>query len=168
VTLPLRRWPGRGRSEEEQDRILELAVKAVHLEEDFDCQTRPIALKEGGNVHTYVMACQHFAVERLDLAAPYTLPNDGRHFYALSQVQGHAVVRCADTAVELESGLSCLIAADLEQVTIEPTPEASLLVSYVPNLVTDIIEPLRDAGVDEGAIAALGGATRLNPLRKLL
>jgi mannose-6-phosphate isomerase len=162
VTLPLRRWP-RG-TQEEQERMLELASAAVHLEEPFDCQTKPVTLREGANVRTYVMACQHFAVERLDLTAPYLLSNDGRHFCALSQVQGNSIVRSANTTVELGPGLSCLIAAELSQVTIEPAPEASILVSYVPNLITDIIQPLRDAGVDDQAIAAIGGMTRLNPL----
>ena len=119
-------------------------------------------------MHTYVMACQHFAVERLDLTAPYTLPCDGRHFFALSQVQGHSVLCSGDTTVKLAPGLSCLIAAELDHVTVEPTPQASLLVSYVPNLITDIIRPLQDAGVDDRAIAALGGTTKLNPLPALL
>jgi mannose-6-phosphate isomerase len=175
VGLPLRRWPGRPgfpqRTEEEQERMLMQALDAIHLEEGFDCQTKPVILAEGKNAHTYVMACQHFAVERLDLATPYVLPCDGRHFYALSQVQGHAVVRSADTKgpiVELAPGLSRLVAAELGQVTIEPTPEASLLVAYVPNLLADVIQPLRDAGVDDRAIAALGGLTKLNPLPGLL
>jgi mannose-6-phosphate isomerase len=166
VTLPLRRWP-RG-TPEEQDRLLEQAAEAIHLEETFNCKTRPVVLEKGDNVRTYVMACQHFAVERFDLTAPYALHCDGRHFYALSQVQGHSVVRSADTAVELHPGLSCLIPAALGQVTFEPAPQASILVSYVPNLIADIIQPLRDAGIDDDAIAALGGVTRLNPLPTLL
>jgi mannose-6-phosphate isomerase len=114
------------------------------------------------------MACQHFAVERLDLTAPYTLSCDGRHFYALSQVNGHSVVRSADTMVELDPGSSCLVSAELGQVTIEPLPEASILVSYVPNLLTDFVLPLRAAGVSDQDIAALGGVTQLNPLPALL
>jgi mannose-6-phosphate isomerase len=175
VGLPLRRWPGRPgypqRTEEEQARMLMQAAEAIHLEEDFDCQTRPVVLKEGENVRTYVMACQHFAVERLDLAAPYTLSGDGRHFFALSQVQGRSIVRSVANGgleIELEPGLSCLVAAELGQVTIEPSPEASILVAYVPNLITDIVQPLRNAGVDDRAIAALGGVTKLNPLPALL
>jgi mannose-6-phosphate isomerase len=171
VTLPLRRWPGRGRSEQEQARMLELAANAIHLEDDFDCRTRPVVLRESENVRTYVMACQHFALERLDLAAPYVLPCDGRHFYALSQIEGHSTIRLADIEqprVELAPGLSCLVPAEPGQVTIEPAPKASILVAYVPNLITDIVRPLRDAGVDDRAIAALGGVTRLNPLPALL
>ena len=68
----------------------------------------------------------------------------------------------------MKPGLSCLIPAELGQTAIEPTPQASLLVSYVPNLITDIVRPLRDAGVDGDTIAALGGDTRLNPLPALL
>jgi mannose-6-phosphate isomerase len=171
VTLGLRRWPGRGRSEEEQERMLVQAAEAVHLEDEFDCRTRPVALREGDNVRTYVMACQHFAVERLDLTVPYTLPCDGRHFFALSQIQGRSTVHAANQAVpsvELGPGQSCLIPAELGWASIEPAPEASILVSYVPNLIADIVQPLQNAGVDQRSIAALGGATRLNPLRTLL
>jgi mannose-6-phosphate isomerase len=174
VGLPLRRWPGRPgypqRTEEEQARTLMQAAEAIHLEEGFDCRTRPVVLKEGENVRTYVMACQHFAVERLDLAAPYTLTHDGRHFHALSQVQGRSLVRSGNGGpeVELGPGLSCLVAAELGQVTIEPSPEASILVAYVPNLIADIVQPLRNAGVSDRAIAALGGVTELNPLPALL
>ena len=174
ITLPLRRWPGR--PEEEQTHMLMQAAQAIHLEDGFDCRTRPVLLREGENLRTYVMACQHFALERLDLTAPYVLTCDGRHFYALSQVQGRSVVRCATAGrpdagrpeVELRAGLSCLIAAEPGQVTIEPSPEASILVAYVPNLLTDIVQPLRNAGVDDRAIADLGGVTRLNPLPGLL
>ncbi len=158
------------------------AAEAIHLEEGFDCRARSVVLQEGENARTYVMACQHFAVERLDLVAPYTLTCDGQHFYALSQVQGRSLVRSGrgGPEVELEPGLSCLVAAEPGQVTIEAAPdeasgcaaelppEASILVAYVPNLVTDIVGPLRDAGVDDRAIAALGGVTKLNPLPALL
>ena len=68
----------------------------------------------------------------------------------------------------LGPGLSCLVAAELGQVTIVPSPEASILVAYVPNLLTDIVQPLRAAGVDDRAIADLGGVTELNPLPALL
>jgi hypothetical protein len=56
----------------------------------------------------------------------------------------------------------------LGQITIEPAPEASILVSYVPNLITDIVQPLRAASINDPAIASLGGVTKLNPLPALL
>jgi hypothetical protein len=43
-----------------------------------------------------------------------------------------------------------------------------LLKAYVPDLRANVIRPLREAGIADGVIAALGGKTRLNPLVPLL
>jgi galactonate dehydratase len=42
------------------------------------------------------------------------------------------------------------------------------LIGADPFRIEDIVRPLREAGVDDRAIAALGGTTRLNPLLALL
>jgi mannose-6-phosphate isomerase class I len=68
----------------------------------------------------------------------------------------------------LRPGMSCLLPADLGSVTVEPEGEVSLLMTYVPGLVWQIIDPLRAVGVPDAAIAALGGKTTLNPLPALL
>ena len=69
----------------------------------------------------------------------------------------------------LRPGQTCLLPANLGAVTLEPEAgPCALLKSYVPDLLRDVILPLREAGVADEAIVGLGGKTRLNPLKALL
>ncbi len=176
--------PPRGQpAEAERLRLARRAVQAVHLEEGFDCRARPVSLQEGPNRRTFVLACEHFALERLDLSGPGELRLDGRRFCVLTVIEGRAVVGAGPSAETLEAGQSCLLPARLGDVPIAPAlagpasagqgslgrlPVASVLVGYVPDLAADVISPLRAAGVADQDIAALGGTTKLNPLRRLL
>ena len=49
---------------------------------------------------------------------------------------------------------------------IEPANGSALLKAYVPDLLRDVVQPLRSVGVEDDDIVALGGKTRLNPLLK--
>lgn len=150
---------------EERARI---ALEGIHLEDGFDCQTSPVTVVEGANRRTFVLACEYFALERLDLAAPYPLECDGSRFYVLSQIEGRSTVVHAGQRETLLPGQSCLLPANLGQVILEPEGQASLLKAYVPDLERNIVAPLRGAGIADEAIIALGGKTRLNPLPSLL
>lgn len=154
---------------EEKERRSRLAVEAVHLEEGFDCRPQPVTLTHGQNKQTFAIVCQHFAVERLDLSEPYVMAMDGRRFTVLTLIEGRArVVHPGSEDVVLQPGLSCLLPACLGKVRIEPDPTACILNGYVPDLLRDVIKPLRAKGIPDDAILALGGKTMLNPLNELL
>jgi len=148
------------------------AVEALHLEDNFECLTRPvkIAADGGANSRTFAIVCNEFATERLDLAAPHTLAVDGRKFYVVSVIEGRASVKCKGSeSVTLDKGGTVLVPASAGDAMIEPVGgPASLLKSYVPDLMEDVVRPLRAAGVSDTAISALGGRTILNPLARLL
>ncbi len=161
--------PPRGEMSDEARRTAaRLAAEAVHLEDGFDCRTRPVRLTDGANARTFVFACQHFALERLDLAERAYVGAPGRRFEVLTVIEGRADVTGAGRTERLAPGQSCLLPASLSDATITPAPAAAVLRAYVPDLVRDIIAPLRAAGIADDAIAALGGRTRLNPLTRLL
>jgi len=143
------------------------ALRAVHFEDDFDCRTQPVTLPCGDNRRTFLIVCQHFALERLDLAAPYALAMDGDHFKVVTVIDGSAAVGYANGTEHLANGQSCLLPANLGEVTIQPQREAALLLAYVPDLETDIAAPLRSRGVEGPAIRGLGGKSELNPLNAL-
>ena len=143
-------------------------IEGVHIEEGFDCKTQPVTLSEGENARTFLFACRYFALERLDLASPYTLDCDGERFFVLSQIEGTSTVVWDKQRETLRPGNSCLLPAALGEVTIEPQGEAALLKAYVPDLLENVVEPLRRAGIPDRDILALGGQTALNPLRALL
>ncbi len=69
----------------------------------------------------------------------------------------------------LRPGQSCLLPATLGTVTLEPlSTDSALLKAYVPDLVKNIVVPLRQAGIPDSTIADLGGRTSLNPISAYL
>ena len=152
---------------EREDRV-DAALEGVHLEPGFEVKIEPISLYEGPNKRTFVFSCTYFALERLDLAAPYTIDCDGQRFYVLSQIVGRSTVVCGDHREELRPGNTCLLPASLGPVTLEPSGDCALLKAYVPDLARDVIAPLRKAGFSDEVIAGLGGRTALNPFLGLL
>jgi len=153
----------------EKEAQVQEALEGVHLEPGFDVKIRPVTLREGattragGNDRTFVFACAYFALERLDLVAPYVLNCDGERFFVLSQVEGTSIVVWGEHREVLRPGHTCLLPANLGPVTLEPGDNCALLKTYVPDLAKDIVQPLRTAGIAEDAIVGLGGKTRLNP-----
>jgi len=159
------RQPDTALPEVEREAQVQSAMEGVHLEEGFDCKTQPVALWEGANKRTFVFACPYFALERLDLTASYTLDCDGERFFVLSQIVGTSAVVWGDRRETLRPGQTCLLPANLGEVTVEPEARpCALLKSYVPDLRRDVIQPLREAGVADASIVRLGGRTRLNAL----
>jgi mannose-6-phosphate isomerase len=166
VIIGLRPWRPIA-SDEEREMWARAALEGIHIEQGFDCRTAPVSLREGDNQRTYLLACEHFAVERLDLATPLTIRCTGERFYVLSQIAAESTLRHEGQEERLLPGMSCLLPADLGEVVVEPEGEASLLMAYVPDL-RDIVTSLRTPGVPDPAIAALGGHTCLNPLPEYL
>ncbi len=154
--------PGR-----EGERAEELAEQ-IHLEDDLNCQTSHVTIERGPNTQTFVLACKHFAMERLDLAVDHTLDLDGKRFYVLSQIKGTSRVICGESIETLHAGNSCLLPASLDRVHLEPRGDVALLKMYVPDLMANIVEPLRAQGLSDTEILGLGAHTELNDLRDLV
>jgi len=155
--------------ETEREAQVRAAMEGVHLEDGFEAKIEPVSLREGANTRTFAFACIHFALERLDLNAPYTLNCDGERFFVLSQVEGTSTVVWGEQRETLRPGHTCLLPANLGVVLIEPeSGPCALLKAYVPDLLHNVIQPLQAAGVAQEAILGLGGRTVLNPLSELL
>ena len=156
--------------EEKADEILE----GVHFEDGFEPRTRPVTVAAGDNRRTFLIACQYFLVERLDLTAPHGLEMNGERFRAVTVIEGEVSVNWPGGSQHLRCGQSCLVPAALSEVSLEPVagvpaaaPAAAVLVASVPDLAADVVAPLRAAGVSDEAIRALGGRSVLNPLNAL-
>jgi len=150
------------------DEILE----GVHFEDGFDPRTRPVTIPTGDNRRTFLIACQYFAVERLDLTAPHDLGMNGERFRVVTAIEGPVDATWPGGIERLRCGQSCLVPAALQGVSLAPVtgepagspPATAVLVASVPDLAADVVAPLRAAGVTDEAIRALGGRSSLNPL----
>lgn len=82
----------------------------------------------------------------------------------LTQVEGTSTVSCSGGQETLGPGQSCLLPASLGNVTVLPQGQCSVLKGYVPDLLCNVVERLRAAGITDAAIVGLGGEAALNPL----
>ena len=146
----------------------ERTLRAVRVVPGHQCRTRAVTTASGVNRVSYIFACRHFALERLDLAAPHTISCAGDRFFVLTVVEGAADVSCAVGRESLGRGHSCLLPAGLGDLTIVPRGPCSILKGYVPDLLRDVVEPLRAAGIADDAITALGAEPDSNPLTELV
>jgi mannose-6-phosphate isomerase len=162
------RAPDRALPQAEREAAARELMEGVHVEEGFDAQTTPVTLGFGANTRTFILACNYFALERLDLMAPTMLNCDGSRFYVLSLIQGQCTVVHGETHEVLKPGQTALLPASLGMVTLVPTKPSALLKTYVPDLMANIVKPLRLAGAPDEAIGRLGGKTVLNPLARLV
>lgn len=140
----------------------------IHLEAPFDCRTRPVVLEHGANRQSYLFACRYFALERWDLAEPLALTPDGQRFHVYTVVDGHLTLHYGDRTERLVAGNSVLVPAEMEPLILWPEGRASVLRAYVPDLMANIVAPLRAQGIADADIVGLGGVTRLNHLAPLV
>ena len=159
------RKPNDDLSQEEIDWI----IKSIHLEKGFECKTTPIQVEMDSHTRTFVLACQYFALERLDIRQSYTLAFPGRNFHVFTVIKGNCrICNNGNREETLHAGQTCLLPAAIENVWIEPLETCSILNAYVPDLEQDIVKPLFQCGFSPAAISRLGGITVLNPLNKLV
>ncbi len=111
---------------------------------------------EGYNRQTVCAAGPHLALERWKVTQPLALPvPDGRALFVTNLVEPMAIVwrGGADLIGRAESRL---LPPGLGICTFIPDGLGYLLVSYVPDLLADVIDPLREAGHTDAAIATIG------------
>ncbi|MBN1672047.1 MAG: hypothetical protein JXR37_13495 [Kiritimatiellae bacterium] len=167
VVIDLRKADGTMTDTEARKRAEE-AAEGVYLEEGADYRIEPVVISDGEHRHAYLLACEYFALERIDIHTPYRLTRDGDRFHILTQIAGASEIAANGAAVALPLGTSCLLPAAVGDAVITPKEDASVLIAYVPDLLKNVIHPLRNAGVPDRTIEKLGGTTRLNHLSRYL
>jgi mannose-6-phosphate isomerase len=103
------------------------------------------------------IACRYFALEEYHFHSPGEISLPGRQsFRVMTVLDGSAAVR-GPNPVNLTKGMSALFPAAMGNIDIGTESQVRFLVSWVPDLQHDVLDPLMKLGIDDGAIAALGG-----------
>lgn len=97
-----------------------------------------------------LVACRHFLLERWRVGAARIAAGDGQSCRVLTVIEGSATI--GDLA--LRCGDSVVLPADLLATPI--SGEAAVLVASIPDVETDVIDPLRAAGHSDADIRNLG------------
>lgn len=89
-------------------------------------------------------------------------------FRGLTTLSGSAEIRHGSTVSRADLGKSNLIPGSIGNISVAGEKGTRFLVSWVPDLSSDIIEPLRAAGISDDQIELLGGSISRNDLIPLL
>lgn len=143
---------------EESLKVLDTAYHTEHKIPPVEC--RDIS----GVYHAYRVACRYFALEefRIPTGTKVTPPSKSS-FCAITVLDGVVSIE-TDGIVGLEKGRSTLIPASAVGFSVTADESAHLMLSYVPDLTKDIVEPLRKCSISDDDIIRLGGARNGNDL----
>jgi mannose-6-phosphate isomerase len=129
----------------------------------------PVIIDETGFKHAYRIACRYFAIEQYTLFRDMDISLDKKKSFRVMTVIGepvHLVLQKSE--MDVSKGETILIPAACKEVTVAGVSGARFLISYIPDLVSEIIQPLTAIGVPKEAIALLGGNPEKNDLLPLL
>ncbi len=109
----------------------------------------------------YKVGCAgpHFALECWKLTEPHCEPRHPQRCLTVSNIGEPVQIKYEDGSETLHRAESCIIPASLRSVRILPTQQseaADLIACYVPDLMRDIVNPLRAAGHSDTEIRSLG------------
>lgn len=106
---------------------------------------------------TLCCAGPHFAMERWSFGESCAEPERDGRFVMLSNVgESEVSIEYEGGSETLERAESCILPAAMERSRLSPSGEASLVACYVPDLLRDVVEPLRNEGYPDIEIRALG------------
>ena len=143
---------------------IDQALGILDVNVSSERKIEPVRLEETDCYHAVRMACRYFVMEeyRCDIAASWELPLRNS-FQALSIIQGNLRILTENTEdYSYGIGESVLIPAGLRHARLSAPAGTLILASYVPDLLNDVIAPLRRLGVSPASIEQLGG---FNPKR---
>jgi mannose-6-phosphate isomerase len=115
-----------------------------------------------GVSHRLRVACRYFAIEEYDFhsSCEVRLPRRGS-FRVVTVIAGTLSLAHDQGTCKIMKGQTVLLPWTVTKAIAAAEEQTRFLVSWVPDLQKEIIDPLRAAGVGDDAIELLGG----NPLR---
>lgn len=119
-------------------------------------RARTIRALEIAGGRSILAACRYFALERWQVSAGMRITSvRGDSFRLVSGLQGTAELHADGRPIALSAGQTALVPAACPHLSV--TGDATLLVSYVPDLNLDVVEPLQAMGHRDEDIRALAG-----------
>ena len=137
---------------------LEIRDRRETIETDWQIlpPTHGLHLFHRFNRRTICSATPGLVLERWKLTHPLNLGLDATRWHYLTNLVTPVALGWMGGTELVGRTDSRLLPPGLERITLVPGGLGYVLLGYVPHLEADVIAPLRGAGYDAGAIAALG------------
>jgi len=147
---------------------IEKSLDVVDLEPLGQHKVDPVVLQEPGCTRTLLVACRHFAAEMLQVQSQVLELPAGECFHVLTVLEGSGSVCYGPSLtqrVSLARGDSVLVPAGVQQYQLQAGgTHLAAIKAWVPDLIQDIVVPLRERGFAEEMIVQLGGDPRTSDL----
>jgi mannose-6-phosphate isomerase len=172
ATLRLYDWGRMG--DDGRPRTLHVAESLEVLETGYHEEYKPCALTLASDApgveRRSRAACRYFALEEYRFtkgSATLRLLQRGS-FQVVTVLAGEAVLRSPGAECRAGLGDTVLIPAELPHLDISGGKALHLLVSWVPDILREVVKPARQERIDDSRIAALGGHCGHNDILPLL
>lgn len=151
--------------------------RPLHIEKSLDVadlepldqhKVKPVVREEPGCTRSLLLACQQFAAERLQVRTQVLERPAGECFHILTILEGSGSVGYGPSLahrVDLARGDSVLVPAGILEYQLQAsgTPLVAIK-AWVPDLLQEIVLPLRRSGFADETIIQLGGDPRASDL----
>jgi mannose-6-phosphate isomerase len=151
---------------------IQQSLDVAHLQPFARHKIEPIEVQEDGAVRACLCACKYFAAELLTVQSRAREQPAGVCFHILTALRGQGQLHYdsgSPDRVLLNPGDSWLVPAGLGEYELQAASGEPLVLikAYVPDLLDDVVTPLRQRGLSEEAIVQLGGDAQYSDLRSL-
>ncbi len=149
---------------------VEKALEVADLRPSGLQKIQPVEIAEGGLTRRFLCATRYFASELLELRSPSVERPGGLQFHLLTVLEGSCAVEYGEgESLALSHWESALVPAGLPEYRVVPEGQGcSLVKSYVPDLLRDVVKPLEERGVPRESIRQLGGDPNVSDLAGFL
>lgn len=145
------------------------SLQVIDMQGDLSYRIDPILTEYNGYAHLLRVACRYFAVEEYRFfKSMEIIPTIRKSFRVVTVIEGTVSVRYGNRENTLQKGNTVLIPGILKEISIVADAGSILLVTFVPDLIEDIIETLTAKKVSTNKIISLGGASRENHIQSML
>jgi mannose-6-phosphate isomerase len=141
---------------------IEKSLDVACLEPFSEHKIEPVEIQEPGATRAFLCACSYFAAELLTVRSHTLERPAGTCFHALTVLKGTGCLQYGKGPVVnvlLNSGESLLVPASIHEYRVQAEEPLMIIKAYVPDLLQDVVRPLRKKGVAESTILQLAGAS---------
>lgn len=158
VTLRIYDWDRYDKNGKQRPLQIEDALNVTDTNHYGSFKISPVTLNYENYSHSYRVACRYFAIEQYSIYKNVIIKLEPKKsFSALTIISGSVTLTNINVSIELKKGESAIIPACCVDSSISASSDSKFLITTVPDLRKEVINPLKKQGIPIASIIQLGG-----------
>lgn len=134
---------------------IEKALEVMRFGPQRGGKVAPLRVERGPVVETYLVACPYFATEKWEFEKRLEAATAREHFDLLIVLEGAGQIERGGGSFAYQPAQAWIIPAALDAYALIPDKRTSLLRTYVPSDMNEIVGHLEERGIDRAAALRL-------------